>query len=1187
MFVKRLELIGFKSFAERSELEIAPGVTAVVGPNGSGKSNIADAIRWVLGEQSIRTLRGNKLEDIIFAGSDSRKPVNYAEVRLLLDNSDHALPVDFTEVAVSRRVYRSGDSEFYINQTACRLKDISELFMDTGMGHEAYSIIGQGRIEEILSNKPEERRGIFEEAAGIVKFKVRRKEAEKKLYDADQSLVRVRDLIAELSLQLEPLEARSKVALEYRELLSQVDLWSATVLTAEFDEFFDKHEQLNVRIASLEQELAEIAGSESEADSELIRRRANLEESEQLVSRVQADRLDATASVEKNEGDLRVHAERKANLEHQHHENLQMIERIHNEMANIQIELEQLDARQMELDQTATGLRAELKRYQEERLSKNHLQQLRKELSETRSQLIERMRQQATDRNEWHNAEQQLEHLTRRWEKAKTELVAAEAELAALALLQEQRNTESLGMKAQLTRIEAEKQQWFQSWQEAKNEKLVLQQKVERLEKTRGDLQSRWRALQGMHENRQGFANGPKSVMHAVQNGRLDGVIGAVSDLFKVKKDWETAIETALGGSVQNIVTTNEDSARKAIAYLKKNNMGRATFLPLSVLAGRKIPEKDRQLAGQSTGFVGVASDLVEVESRLLAVAEFLLGQVLVVENLEMANAIASKLHYRYRIVTLDGDVVHPGGSMTGGSQSGRGSGLLAINRGIEEVQKELKDVEFQLKSVRCEMDLAVQKEQEMQKGWNLSEERHRQWEQSIREKENEWRLQAITYQRQAESEKTLRLETAQLQQEYEEQESRRQQFEGAVVAIEAKVASTEQAITILEQHITEEEAKQEEHQDEWTEWRVKLAECEEALRSVESSRQRFHQELTQHSEQEKESKAALMSLQSRLDLHAEEEKRLLLERDKWREQLANVEEALKMALALRQEHANAFASVESEVQKVRNIRRQKESQLHEWQVQLGKLSVELTTKENELREKHGLGIELARTRYPLNQPLSDAKKRLGALREDLKQYEGVNLGDIEEYERLRERHHFLVEEEADLEQAQTQLRELIAEMDAEMGKRFMETFTQVKTHFQEVFQALFGGGRADLQLTGSGDPLTDGVDILAEPPGKKLQILSLLSGGERALTALALLFSILKVRPVPFCVLDEVEAALDEVNVTRFAEYLKQFSKETQFIMITHRRGTMESADVLYGVTMQDTGVSKLVSVRVMEETA
>ncbi len=1187
MFVKRLELIGFKSFAERSELEIAPGVTAVVGPNGSGKSNIADAIRWVLGEQSIRTLRGNKLEDIIFAGSDSRKPVNYAEVRLLFDNSDRTLPVDFSEVSVSRRVYRSGDSEFYINQAACRLKDISELFMDTGMGHEAYSIIGQGRIEEILSNKPEDRRGIFEEAAGIVKFKVRRREAEKKLLDADQSLVRVRDLIAELFLQLTPLEERSKVAVAYRDLLAQAEQLSAIVLTAEFDELFGKHGQWSERIASLENELAEIAVSESTAESKLIRVRANLEESEQLVSRVQADRLDATASVEKNEGDLRVHAERKANLEHQQQENLQFISRIHKEMDAIQSELELLVIRQSELDATAESLRTELKRYQEERLSKNRLQQLRKELAETRSQLIEQMRQQATDRNELHNAEQQLAQLLKRVDRANTELSLAEEEMAGLVLQQEQKEAESLSLKAELEQLDQEKQQHLLCFQEAKNEKTALQQKVERIQKSQNDLESRRRALQGMHDNRQGFANGPKSVLNAVKNGRLDGIIGAVSDLFKVKKEWETAIETALGGSVQNVVTSTEEAARKAIAFLKKNNLGRATFLPLAVLSGRQIPFKDKQEAGLSAGFVGVASELVEVEPRLTAVAEFLLGQVLVVGNLEEANAIAAKLHYRYRIVTLEGDVVHPGGSMTGGSQNNRGSGLLALHREIEEIQVHWQDVERQLQLVRGEVETAMQKEQDIQKGWGLLEERHRQMGQTIRDKENEWHLQAITYERQAEHVKALRHEVARLQEEYEAYQLQRSQFEEEVTAIETQVSVTEQTIFQLEQQITEEEAKQEEHQDEWTEWRVKLAESEEALRSIEASRQRLNQDLAQHRIQEEEGLTTLRSLEGRMELHEKEERRLLAERDKWRSQLTKVEEALKSALAVRQEHSDAFGDVDAQVQTIRNVRRQKEGQLHEWQVQLGKWSVELSTKENELREKHGIGIELARTRYPLTQPLAESKRQLASLREELKQYEGVNLGDIEEYERLRERHRFLAEEESDLQQAQTQLRELIAEMDAEMGKRFMETFMQVRTHFQEVFQTLFGGGRADLRLTGSGDPLTDGVDILAEPPGKKLQILSLLSGGERALTALALLFSILKVRPVPFCVLDEVEAALDEVNVARFAEFLKQFSQETQFVIITHRRGTMESADVLYGVTMQDTGVSKLVSVRVMEETA
>ena len=1185
MFVKRLELIGFKSFADRADLEVAPGVTAVMGPNGSGKSNIADAIRWVLGEQSIRLLRGARLEDVIFAGSDVRKPVNYAEVRLLFDNADHALPIDYAEVAVARRVYRSGESEFFINQTACRLKDITELFMDTGMGREAYSVIGQGRIEEILSNKPEERRGIFEEAAGIVKFKVRRREAEKKLADADLSLLRVRDLIAELSLQLEPLEKRSQVAQVYKQVLAAAERLSAAVLSAEFDQIHEKNHQLVARIDEAQRETEAIIAGETAAESELIRLRALLEESERDLQRVQADRLDATAKVEKNEGDLRVHAERRSHLDEQSQEGQRLAQRLEDEINAAETELDALFARKTGLEQTADGLRSQLKRHQEERAGKPRLQQLRGELAEARSQMIELMREQAAERNEWHNAEQWLAQQQRRLERVRLEQETAEVEAMRLLRLRDGAASELQAMQSQLLLLEKEREQSHAEWQRALEEQKALQQKAGQIEKTRLELNSRLRALQGMHETRQGFASGPKAVLNAVKKRQLGGVIGAVADLFKVGKDWETAVETALGGSLQNVVTDTEASARACIAHLKKNNLGRATFLPLSVLAGRTFSAKERALIEAISGFVGVASELVEIEPKLVPVAEFLLGQVLVVTDLEVANVVAAKLHHRYRIVTRDGDVVHPGGSMTGGSQSGRGSGLLAINRGMEELATELEGVDRQWEGVRQELAAAQKQVQDNQQQWRRDEERYQQLERTQRERDNEWRIADVTYRKQAENAEALVAQATQLALECEDSLAKKNDLQQKVAAIEQQAAGSEVSIRDWERQIAEEEARQEEHQDEWTEWRVQLAECEEALRSVEAARVRQEQERSQLLARKQQTLASLAELQARMEDLGASGLRLEAEQTSLHAQLALVEQSLARALAERQARADASGVAEVQVQSVRAKRRQKEAQVHELQLALGKYSVELETKENELREKHGLGIELARNRFPLDQPLAQAREELARLRTELQRFDGVNLGDIEEYESQRERHQFLTDEEADLQQAQTQLRELIAEMDAEMGKRFRETFTQVRNSFQEVFRDLFGGGRADLRLEGAGDPLLDGIDILAEPPGKKLQMLSLLSGGERALTALALLFAILKVKPVPFCVLDEVEAALDEVNVVRFAEFLKQFSAQTQFIVITHRRGTMEAADVLYGVTMQETGVSRLVSVRVVEE--
>ncbi len=1185
MFVKRLELVGFKSFADRSELVIAPGVTAVMGPNGSGKSNIADAIRWVLGEQSVRLLRGAKLEDVIFAGSDARKPVNYAEVRLLLDNADHVLPVDFAEVSVARRVYRSGESEFFINQTACRLRDIGELFMDTGMGREAYSVIGQGRIEEILSNKPEDRRGIFEEAAGIVKFRVRRKEAEKKLGEADQNLLRVRDLIAELSRQLEPLERRSQVAQAYKELLQEFERLSVSLIAAEFDAILEKKRQFGARVIDVGREVDSSSSQEKTAEEGLIDLRVALEERERVLQRVQADRLDATAKVEKNEGDLRVHEERRLHYEEQRRESERQVLSAEEDASRTQVELEAMAKRKAELARTAAELREQVRQYQEARSGKSQLQSLRGQLAEARSQMIERMRNQATKRNDLHNAEQELAQQLRRLDRVRGELAVVEEEVMRLQRARDTIAAEGRATRERLLGLAQEKKRLLDALQSAQQAQQEAGRDVRSVETTRLELRSRLRALQGMHEARQGFASGPRAILQAAEKNHLAGVVGAVADLFKVEKDWETAVETALGGSLQNVVIDTEASARACIAYLKKNNLGRATFLPLSVMIARTLPSGERKLAATHAGFVGLASELVTVELKLLRIAENLLGQVVVVVDLTSANEVAASLHQRYRVVTKDGDVVHPGGSMTGGSQSKRGTGLLALGRELEDAQGELAAAERKWREAADRFEALEKTLQAAQAQWRQHEEREQGLERSLREYELEWRSLEAAYGKQVDAAAGLRGQLEQTESERAATLTSKDALLQVVADIEAQAACAEAEMLALERQIAEEEARQEEGKDEWTEWRVRLAETEEALRSAGTDQTRLGNERAAILARRDEYRNAIVAWQERLEAHHAQGMKLAAERVELRLALEQVEAEQAGALAERQARADAYADAEKRVHAVREQRRKKEAEMHELQLALGKYAVELDAKENELREKHGLGIELARARFPLDQSLAEAKRRLADLRDEMRRYEGVNLGDIEEYERLRERHQFLFEQEEDLQQAQAQLRKLIADMDVEMGKRFSETFANIRASFQEVFAELFGGGRADLRMEGEGDPLRDGIDILAEPPGKRLQMLSLLSGGERALTALALLFAILKVKPVPFCVLDEVEAALDEVNVVRFAEFLKQFAANTQFIVITHRRGTMEKADVLYGVTMQVTGVSKLVSVRVIEE--
>jgi chromosome segregation protein len=1180
MFLKRIELVGFKSFADRTELEFVPGITAVVGPNGSGKSNISDGIRWVLGEQSAKSLRGGNMQDVIFAGSDTRKPVNFSEVSITLDNSCRTLPLDYDEVTVTRRVHRSGESEYLINKQACRLKDITELFMDTGIGKEAYSIIGQGRIEEILSTRSEDRRGIFEEASGIVKYKTRKREAQKKLEDTEQNLLRIHDLISELESQLEPLREQSEKAQRYKELRERLKSKEISLYVHQIEHVHANWKELGGKLERLKERQAELMAVVSRHDAHLEQDRLALRRIEDEIERMHAELLRISEEYEKCEGQGEVLRERRRNLEQNRSRLEETIAAQSARIAELAKEEADLRAKAAALEQTLEEQREHLKREEEKLFGASVTADAEAE-ERLKSELLDVLSAMASLRNEIRYAEQQREAAERRLQRLDEEEAADAGELERLAARREEvsallRENEK-ALEAVRRRLIAETER-RQELQRSLEETQVL---VRRWEQKRDAGVSRRDTLKEMQESLEGFVQGVREVLKAARRGALSGVHGAVAELIRVPAHLEIAVETALGGALQHIVMDDERTAREAIGYLKQRQLGRATFLPLDVIRGRSVPEPDRLAAQSVEGFVGIASELVACDGRYAQILANLLGNVLIAETLEQANRIAARCGYRYRVVTLDGDVVNAGGSMTGGSLQKRGANLLGRQRQIEALDKEIREAEEQLGLLRGKLQ-DLRKELSVC-GQNIEDARAQAETRRLEEQRLRSALQQIEQDEQRVREQ-LRLKTgdrgSQLR-ELEALDAAREAAEARLREMAAEEARLQQAIREAEERRRAGESAREALQEQLTGLKVAVAKTEQEMQSLAGQSARLRGEIAR-------AKQELGALRETAALQEDEARRLEAETVRQTETLNELRlekercsEEIDRKRAERAEKMRLLEEGESETKEQREQLRQVEDELRRTEIAVNRLDVELDNLLRALGEEYEIGFELAKERYPVPEDPAAAQQEVRELKRQIALLGEVNLGAIEEYERVKERYDFLSAQRDDLVEAKAALYQVIREMDEEMARRFKTTFEAIRSQFGVVFSRLFGGGRADLILVDPDHPLETGIDIVAQPPGKKLQNLQLLSGGERALTAMALLFAILHVKPVPFCVLDEVEAALDEANVTRFAQYLREFSEQTQFIVVTHRKGTMEEADVLYGVTMEQDGVSRLVSVR------
>ena len=1186
MYLKSVEMQGFKSFADKIYLNFNPGITAIVGPNGSGKSNISDAIRWVMGEQSVKSLRGSRMEDVIFSGTEVRKPHGFAEVSLVLDNSQHIFPVDYEEVTVTRRVYRSGEGEYFINKNACRLKDIHELFMDTGLGREGYSIVGQGKIDEILSNKSEDRRKIFEEAAGITKYKYRKNEAERKLERTNENLTRVTDIMRELEGQLEPLRIQSEKAKKYLNLRDQLKGIEVSASVASIEKYREELKKTDKDYDDVSESIAILQKEADETETAINKLYADIQGYDEETERLRTEQKEASEMASEGTNSINLSL---ANIDH-FGEN---IERIRAEIEKSNRGISQLDSLIEEYTETHKTLCGavddvkEKKAAAEEKLSAASLEYSEKseKIEEIKSLIIEKTSQinslqsKITNYNilienfkfESENANLELskqaggyEELVSANKAVKSRLQVAEEELAKLKCQEEEitnqlKNTAALG------------------------DELVAKKNDALAELNR--KMSKKSVLEDMENDFEGYGRSVKAVMSQVEGGVLKNykIYGPLSKLVATDKKYVTAIETALFNVSQNIVTETEQDAKAAINYLKQNKLGRATFMPVSTVKERTADVSD---AEKMPGYIAVAKDLVKYDEHYEGIVGSVLGATLVVDNIDNAIAMAAKCGHKIRIVTLEGEVMQPGGAMSGGS-TGKNSGFLSRKAEIDNLVDEIEKLKVTIRKINEDYEKNTEASRELT-------EKAESARSAVMETNQVYAvLKAETdhsdkYLAESEEKRDALLKNI------ETTEMRTREINEDIVLCNETISTLEAEIVALREEVQGKQGQAEDSYDtlqklqdhvlEMTiEENAKLKDAElqkERLDSVLAEKQSVYDEISEKQQQIdgfagkiEEIRAEIEKMHENLD----EIGKKSIDIDKRIDELSNLRKDADASIRKIQEgvkevHEKLFALGQQKV-KVEEKKLRIEGQLdgifaHLWE------EYELTYSE---------AVKL-RSDEEIN--LTEANKKIAELKGKIKSLGNINIDAIEEYKNVKERFDFLSEQTRDLEKAKGELESLIAEMLEIMQKQFSEQFAVISKNFNSVFRELFGGGQATLSLADPDDILESGVEIEAQPPGKKLQNLSLLSGGEKAFTAIALLFAILKVRPTPFCILDEIEAALDDVNVYRYADYLKKFSEKTQFIVVTHRRGTMESANILYGVTMQEKGISKLLSLNIDEVT-
>ncbi len=1182
MYLKSIEVQGFKSFANKIVFDFHNGITGIVGPNGSGKSNVADAVRWVLGEQRVKQLRGGNMQDVIFSGTELRKPLSYASVAITLDNTDHHLPIDYKEVTIARKLYRSGESEYLINGSICRLKDVNELFYDTGIGKEGYSIIGQGQIDKILSGKPEERRELFDEAAGIVKFKRRKNMSVKKLEEERQNLVRVNDILSELEKQIGPLAKQSEVAKEYLKKKESLKTYDINMFLMETNRLKAELASVEGKIKISQDELDDVTKEYEGIKSEYESLEAQTDEIDDSLENAKYQLNKTTLLKQQLEGQIQVlkeqintarmndeHLEQRSNTIH-----FEMEEREKNliTLAEEKEEIENQISEKYSADKAAQKV---LSHIQEK------IQKLTAEIDANKTELIELLNNRSSTKAKIQKFDTLLEQIQVRRSELHQRLLTANSEIEKQSMLRKQYEDELkqasdviIKYNTQIKEIE-EKIDTIQTEISKNTEQLRIGQKAYHRE------ESRLESLKNITERYDGYGNSIRRVME--KRNTEKGILGVVADIVKVSKEYEVAVETALGGSIQNIVTDNEETAKRMIQYLKQNKFGRATFLPLTSVNGSNYKIQPDVLREQ--GVIGVASALVQVEERFKGLAENLLGRTIVVDHIDHGISLARKYKQTLRIVTLEGDLLNPGGAMTGGAFKNT-SNLLSRRREIEEFEKTVK----MLKADMEEMERVIEGQKEERSGYYASVETIKEELQKSYVIQNTAKMNY--------NQVNSKIQEAKRETEYVYHENEQ---------IENQIRDMKEEHGLIREELSSSETLEEKLNTAAKEWQKELDDArEEETRQLQETEKMHltYAALEQKQQFVKENEARI---KEEIVKYKDELKTLEVNKGNASLEIQNKEEQIQDIEVTIENSKELFEEIESEIKKLSAEKEEltkknkafitKREDLSKRMSELDKELFRLNSRREGFEEASEKQINYMWDEYELtynmaleirDESLTDLafmKKEIQRLKNEIRALGSVNVNAIEDYKNVSERFEFMKTQHDDLVEAESTLMKIIEELDTAMRKQFRERFEEICVEFDKVFKQLFGGGKGTLELMEDEDVLEAGIRIIAQPPGKKLQNMMQLSGGEKALTAISLLFAIQNLKPSPFCLLDEIEAALDDSNVDRFAGYLHKLTKHTQFIVITHRRGTMTAADRLYGITMQEKGVSTLVSVDLLEK--
>ena len=1179
MYLKRLEMQGFKSFADKTILEFMPGFTVVIGPNGSGKSNIVDCIKWVLGEQSMKTLRTGKSSDIIFLGTQNRKSLGYAEASLIFDNSDGKLPIEYTEVTITRKIYRSGETGYFINKVPCRLKDVLELFMDTGIGKDGYSIIGQGKIDDILSTKSEDRRNVFEEAAGIVKYKTRKEESEKKLEHTKLNLLRINDILTEIEANLVPLKEQSDKARKYLDLKQELKNIEVGLFTYNIEKYKKDIQKIIEDTSSITESCNVEEGKLEKIKIIKEELKNTIDELTEKIESMQNIGFESQKKQEQINSDINVFKSKIENNEQNIERYNKEIQELQNKIKNSEEEITSKLDKRTSLKESKEKFLNELKEKQKE------LNKIMETFSDKELKIEESKRKVEENTDKKYNLESDIKAQNANISNVDRRILQIQKEISS-----------NISEKDRISFVKNDIQKEFYEAQKNKNDATKQLENIDKKKQNVENLiknydikinnftqemrmkESRHRFLVETEKEKEGYARSVKALLKDCENIKElgNGMNGALADLIDVPEKYQTAIEMALGASLQNIVTENEQDAKKLIDYLRKNNLGRASFLPITAVKGRKI----ENIKGKNPGIQGIASDLIKYDKKYEQIIFSLLGRILIVDNMENAILVAKNNNYSFRIVTIDGDIINPSGGMTGGSVAKKTINILGRSKEIEKLSKEIEVLKDKIKEINNEKHRVL-----------VSSEEVLEKEQELTKKLQEIEIiYNVELQKQeginneiSRIEKTIE----KLRKEEESLKSQKEEIQKEIVVNTKNIESINKINEELQDVISKFASVNKETQNkvdnlnfDITNLKISVSSFDESENSIEEITNMINQEIKNNKnnvqikeKQIEESKKEIENLNIKIEYSIKKIEQI---KQDVKNSGNNIEQ-------LRQDRIKANEKLdakEKEQSEEFRIIEDLKSQIVKLDARKNKIDEDLNEEVNKLWEEYELTPN-ATDEFTKPENITLTQRKVNNLHAEIRDLGSINIGSIEEYKNLQKRYDFMCEQRLDLENTMSKLNKMIIDITNTMKEQFKEKFAIINKNFGEVFKELFGGGKASISLEDENNVLECGIDIIAQPPGKKLQNMLSLSGGERAFTAIALLFAILKMNPAPFCVLDEIEAALDDVNVYRYAEFLKKFSPDTQFLVITHRKGTMEAADTVYGVTMEEKGISKLLSIK------